>query len=107
MFMQPTIEKLYAMKLIGMADALSQQMSDPGTSQLSFEERFSLLVDQQWTWKQNKALACRLRNSKLAAARRRISIGVNRAGWIAPKCAVDHCDWVRQHHNLSSAVPLA
>jgi len=30
---------------------------------VSFEERLSLLVDQQWTWKQNKALARRLRNA--------------------------------------------
>ena len=65
MFMQPTIEKLYAMKLNGMADLLRQQIDDPTTSQLSFEERFSLLVDHHWTWRENKALSRRLRNAKL------------------------------------------
>ena len=35
MFMQPTIEKLYAMKLTGMADALRQQSSDSATNQLT------------------------------------------------------------------------
>lgn len=32
MFIQPTIEKLYAMKLNGMADLLRQQIDDPTTS---------------------------------------------------------------------------
>jgi hypothetical protein len=41
MFMQPTIEKLYAIKLIGITDALSQQMSKPAPAKLSFEERLS------------------------------------------------------------------
>jgi DNA replication protein DnaC len=107
MFMQPTIEKLYAMKLIGMADALSQQMSDPGTSQLSFEERLSLLVDQQWTWKQNKALARRLRNAKL-----RHEACLEDFDWREPR-GLDRAqvrslatsDWVRQHHNLLLSGP--
>jgi hypothetical protein len=46
MFMQPTVEKLYAMKLTGMADALRQQIGDSASCQLSFEERLSLLVDR-------------------------------------------------------------
>jgi len=107
MLMQPTIEKLYAMKLIGMADALTQQMSDPGTSQLSFEERFSLLVDQQWTWKQNKALARRLRNAKL-----RSEACLEDFDWREPRGldrgqvrSLATSDWVRQHRNLLISGP--
>jgi len=107
MFMQPTMEKLYALKLIGMADALNRQMADPGTSQLSFEERFSLLVDQQWTWKQNKALARRLRNAKL-----RSEACLEDFDWREPR-GLDRAqvrslatsDWVRQHHNLLISGP--
>jgi hypothetical protein len=32
MFMQPTVEKLYAMKLTGMADALRQQIGDSASA---------------------------------------------------------------------------
>lgn len=107
MFMQPTMEKLYAMKLTGMADAWNQQMSDPGTSQLSFEERFSLLVDQQWTWKQNKALARRLRDAKL-----RSEACLEDFDWREPR-GLDRAqvrslatsDWVRQHRNLLISGP--
>src|ERR1035438_3634073 len=65
MFNQPTIEKLYTMKLHGMADAFQAQMETADLSQLGFEERFALLVDRQWLWKENRALARRLRAAHL------------------------------------------
>lgn len=48
MLNQQTIEKLYVMRMRGMADGFRQQQEEPQTSQLSFEERFALLVDRQW-----------------------------------------------------------
>ena len=65
MLNQQTTEKLYVMRLRGMADAFAQQMEEPQTSQLSFEERFALLVDRQWNWRQNNALERRLRDARL------------------------------------------
>jgi DNA replication protein DnaC len=65
MLNQPTIEKLQTMKLFGMADAFRAQLESTDISQLSFEERFALLVDQQWLWKENRALARRLRSARL------------------------------------------
>src|SRR2546427_10612205 len=65
MLNQPTVEKLYTMRMRGMADAFVQQQEDPQTSQLSFEERFALLVDRQWNWRQNRALERRLREGRL------------------------------------------
>ena len=37
------------MKLHGMAQAFREQYENADSSQLSFEERFGLLVDCQWT----------------------------------------------------------
>ena len=54
MLNQPTIEKLHTMKLHGMADAFRAQLETTGMSQLSFEERFAMVVDQQWLWKENR-----------------------------------------------------
>ena len=51
MLEQPMIEKLLSMRLQGMADALKAQEQDPGARELSFVERLSLLVDQQWNWR--------------------------------------------------------
>ena len=60
MLMPFTIEKLYAMKLAGMVEAIRRQAEDPEISRLSFEERLALVVDQQWTWRENKVLTRRL-----------------------------------------------
>src|SRR3981081_4410141 len=65
MLNQPTIEKLHAMKMFGMADAFRTQLETAENSQLSFEERFALLVDRQWLWKENRALSRRLRAARL------------------------------------------
>lgn len=65
MLNQQTIEKLYAMRMRGMADAFTQQQEDPGSTQLGFEERFAMLVDRQWNWRQNRALERRLRIGRL------------------------------------------
>ena len=64
MLNQPTIEKLQAMKLYGMAEAFREQIDTAGSSQLTFEERFGLLVDRQWTWKEGRALTRRLQLAK-------------------------------------------
>jgi len=103
MLNQPTLEKLHALRLVGMAEAFRAQAEQPDLTQLSFEERFALLVDQQWNWKQNRALARRLAHAKL---RHRASVedidfrsprGLDRA--LVRSLAQDSA-WVRQHQNL-------
>ena len=56
MLQQPMKEKLYALKLQGMVEALEHQEQDEATRELSFLDRLALLVDQQWNWRQNQAL---------------------------------------------------
>src|SRR5260221_10711947 len=68
MLQEPMMEKLTAMRLLGMVDALKAQEQDPASRELSFLERLGLLVDQQWTWRENQALARRLHAPKLKGA---------------------------------------
>ena len=65
MLNEQTLEKLHAMRLTGMADAFKDQMMVPDMNDLSFEERFGFLVDQHWTWKEDRRLNTLLRNAKL------------------------------------------
>ena len=65
MLNQPMVEKLHALRLRGMAQGLAHQQEDPQYRQLCFEERFALLVDQQWNWRQNRALERRLKEGRL------------------------------------------
>ena len=65
MLQEPMMEKLLAMRLHGMADALKAQQQDPAAGELSFLDRLAILVDHQWNWRQNQALARRLHSAKL------------------------------------------
>ena len=67
MLNQQTLEKLRSLHLNGMAEAYSRQMEDASAASLSFEERFGLLVDHHWSWRENQAMARRLKKSKLDA----------------------------------------
>jgi DNA replication protein DnaC len=60
-----TLEKLHALRLTGMALAFQKQVEEPEIAGLNFEERFGLLVDYHWTWRENQAMARRLKKSKL------------------------------------------
>jgi len=65
MLIKPTMERLRAMRLTGMAEAFSRQMEDAQMHSLSFEERVSMMVDHQWMVRQDKALTRRLKNARL------------------------------------------
>jgi IstB-like ATP binding protein len=51
--------------LLGMVEALKTQEQDSAARELSFLERFGLLVDQQWNWRENQAVGRRLKKAKL------------------------------------------
>lgn len=65
MLIQPTLERLHAMRLSGMAEAFRQQLEDPHMADLAFADRFAMLVESQWLWKQSRATARRLALAKL------------------------------------------
>ena len=103
MLNQPTLEKLHALRLVGMAEAFRAQAEQPDLTQLSFEERFALLVDQQWNWKQNRALERRLAKAKL---RHRACVegidfrsprGLDRT---LVRSLTQDSGWVREHLNI-------
>src|ERR1019366_4288665 len=102
MLNQPTIEKLYAMKLHGMADAFRAQLETTDASQLSFEERFAMLVDQQWLWKENRALGRRLIAAKLKERAVIEDIDYQHPRGLDRKLmrSLSSGEWLRQKQNL-------
>jgi len=65
MLYEPTIQKMQAMKLSGMVEALEEQRKTAEVGAWSFEDRLALLVERQWLWKENRALATRLKYARL------------------------------------------
>ncbi len=103
MLEQPTIEKLLAMRLPGMVEALRAQQEDSAVQQLSFVERLSLLVDHQWNWRQNQALARRMKAAKLRMNAcvedidYRATRGLDKS---AVRALTQDSAWVRHHENI-------
>jgi DNA replication protein DnaC len=102
MLQEPMMEKLTAMRLLGMVDALKRQEQDPASRELSFLERLGLLVDQQWTWRENQALTRRLHAAKLKGAAvedidYRTARGLDKS---VIRALVQKSAWVAQHENI-------
>ena len=64
MLTHPTMDRLHALHLKAMATALDQQRSSSQYAALSFDDRFGLLVETEWTAREQRKLAQRLRNAK-------------------------------------------
>jgi DNA replication protein DnaC len=68
MLTQPTLEQLSELRLHALARAWQAQHEDPAVDDLGFDERLALLVDAEWTDRQNKRLDRLLRAAKLRIA---------------------------------------
>jgi DNA replication protein DnaC len=102
MLIKPTLEQLRSMRLQGMAEGFTRQMEDPNITQLSFEERFSLLVEQQWLARQNRALDRRLKLARFSqqAALEDIDFKHPRGLDRALMKSLSSSAWVTSHHNV-------
>ncbi len=102
MLNHPTLEKLQAMRLFGMAKAFQEQISHPPNSGLTFEERLGLLVDREMTERDDKRLQTLLRNAKLRQPAcledvdAKSSRGLDRT--LLPQFMAP--DWIRQARNV-------
>ena len=56
MLTENTVTKLQEMHLSAMAKAFKDQMTDPNMADMSFEDRFGLIVDHEWTTRKNNHL---------------------------------------------------
>ena len=103
MLEQPLMDKLAAMRLHGILDGLKVQEQDPASRELSFLERLALLVDHQWNWRQNQALARRLHVAKLRGNAcveeidYRTSRGLDKS---VIRALTQESAWVRNHEHV-------
>jgi DNA replication protein DnaC len=102
MLNEQTLEKLYSMRLNGMADAFKDQIMQPEMNELSFEERFAFLVDQHWTWKEDRRMQTLLRTAKLKdnACIEDIDYKTPRSIKKSLILSLSGCDWIRNVQNI-------
>lgn len=62
---ETTITKLNELRLNSMVESYRKQLQDPAFNELSFEERFGLMIDIEWTRRKNNKLARLIKKSEL------------------------------------------
>lgn len=67
MLNEQTMAQLSRMLLTSMAKAYKHQLETPGMSELSFEERFGMLVDAEWTARHNNHIRRLMKSSGMKA----------------------------------------
>ena len=107
MLNQQTLDKLYTMKLLGMADGFKEQLQQLFLQDLSFDQRFGMLVDSQWTWKENKRLKRLLKEAKLKLQASVEDIDYKTSRGIEKSVLINltSCNWIRNHQNLLISGP--
>jgi len=102
MLTNATVEKMHALKLSALAEAFQAQLSRPEFSDLQFAERVGLLVDAEWTFREQ-----RKQRRRLKAARLRHQACLEDVDWTAPRgldrsviLSLGTCGFIQDHRNL-------
>lgn len=102
MLNQQTLDKLNAMKLAGMAEAFRQQQGSPECARLGFDERLGLLIDSEWTFREQRKL-----KRLLDAAKLRYPAAIEDVDFKHPRSldrqqvlSLGNCGFIQGRHNL-------
>jgi DNA replication protein DnaC len=101
MLNHPTLQKLRSLRLTGMADALQEQLEHP-LSDLDFESRVGILVEREYSLRDNRQLQKRLKQARLrhTACIEDIDYEESRGLTKAKILEISRGEWIRQHMNL-------
>ena len=98
-----TIQKLLDLKLATMAQAYRDLLAEPPGNQRSFTEKIAVMVDREWSDRDNRRLARLLRAAHLT-----INDACLENVWCEPGRGLDKavmrelatCQWIRKKHNV-------
>lgn len=103
MLKETTVNKLQEMRLSTMARAFQEQLLNSDMESLSFEDRFGLLVDQEWTTRKNNHLKRLIKKASFAEAGacvEDIEYHSDRRLDKAQMARFATCNYITEHHNI-------
>lgn len=97
-----TIEQLHHMRLHTMATAFKEESERPNNAELTFDDRFGMLVEREWLFRENRRVSTRLRAAKLKhqATIEDIDFRAPRGLDKAVLLSLANCQWIKGHHNV-------
>ena len=102
MLIEETIQKLIAMRLPTMAQATRDLLQNAPSEQLSFEDKLGLVVDREWSDRDNRRVARRLKEARLGTSASLEQIDCDPARGL-DKAMVRQlmtCQWAKQKQNI-------
>ena len=98
----PTLEKLRQLRLHGMTRAFEEQLASSEYDELTFEERFGIIVDRERTEQENRRLQFRLKTAKLRhqACIEDIDYRHPRGLDKSLMTSLYTCQWIKDHLNI-------
>jgi DNA replication protein DnaC len=103
MLNEPTMEKLYEMRLSAMAEAWAAQQKDATVGALSFDERLGLLIDAEHMSRDNRRLKRLLKDAELRipnACIEDVKASPARGMEKAMVRQLGSCAWIGEHLNV-------
>src|SRR5512142_1263340 len=102
MIVDETIQKLTDLKLTTMAQAFRQLLDSADHQQLSFEDKFGILVDREWIDRDNRRNARRIKEAKLPSPARLEEIIIDPARGLDKSVIVSlgRCAWIKAKQNI-------
>ncbi len=103
MLQNTTMSKLHEMKLTSMAASFQEQMKSNAVAELSFEDRFGLLVDAEWASRKNNRLTRLIRKADFVfpgACLEDIEYHADRKLDKSLITRLGACTFIDEHHNI-------
>ena len=100
---QTTITKLHEMKLSSMAESFKKQLQDPAFNELTFEERFGIIADAEWSRRKSNHLSKLVRKAEMHfsnAAVEDIEYHTDRKLDKAQITRLSACGYIAEKHNI-------
>ena len=103
MTIQSTTDKLIEMRLTSMADAFTLQNADSNMKEVSFEDRFGMLVDIEYSNRKSNSLKRLIRNADFDQPEAHIADINYTSGRKLNRTLIDRlatCEYITEHRNL-------
>ena len=97
-----TIEQLHHMRLHTMATAFKEESERPNNTDLTFDDRFGMLVEREWLFRENRRVDSRLKAAKLKhqATIEDIDFRTPRGLDKSLFLSLANCQWIKSRHNV-------
>jgi DNA replication protein DnaC len=102
MLIEETIQKMLELKMPTMAQATRELLASAPSNQLSFEDKLGLLVDREWTDRDNRRVARRIKEARLSRGASLEDIECDAARGVEKSLIkqLGSCQWAKAKQNV-------